>query len=60
MTKDNIAEVKKNEWNGALDSYKVTLSDGTISYVPLKSSNTDYQRILEWEAIDGNTIAEAD
>ena len=28
--------------------------------VPLDPDNTDYQEILEWAKIDGNTIAEAD
>ena len=28
--------------------------------VPLDPANTDYQAILEWAKIDGNTIAEAD
>jgi hypothetical protein len=41
-------------------SYKVTLNNGNIYSVPKATDNTDYQAILEWEAIDGNTIAEAD
>ena len=28
--------------------------------VPINSANADYQAILEWEKIDGNTIEEAD
>jgi hypothetical protein len=31
-----------------------------VQFVPLKEDNTDYQNILEWEKIDGNTIEEAD
>ena len=34
--------------------------DGVPSSVPLDPANTDYQAILEWAKIDGNTIAEAD
>ena len=32
----------------------------TDSWIPTESSNSDYQEYLEWEAKDGNTIAEAD
>ena len=60
MTKENITAVKKINWNDTLDSYRVTLTDGTVSSVPIKAGNTDYQAVLEWEAIDGNTIADAD
>jgi len=60
MTKENITAVKKINWNDTLDSYRVTLTDGTVSSVPIKAGNTDYQAVLEWEAIDGNNIAEAD
>ena len=28
--------------------------------VPMNPDNTDYQDILEWEKIDGNTIEDAD
>ena len=38
--------------------FKVTMSDGEVRFVPNASDNTDYQNILEWEKIDGNTIAE--
>ncbi len=30
------------------------------SSVPIDPANTDYQNILKWEKIDGNTIEEAD
>ena len=29
-------------------------------FVPINTANTDYQYILEWAAIDGNNIEEAD
>lgn len=29
-------------------------------FIPVDNTNLDYQEYLEWEAIDGNTIAEAD
>ena len=64
----NIQSVKyrketfKNK-DGSTETKKVmidaTLTDGTISSVPLDEANTDYQAIQEWVA-DGNTIQEAD
>ena len=37
-------------------------SDGMVKVlsVPINSANADYQAILEWEKIEGNTIEEAD
>jgi len=55
----NFTSVKKAEVAGVLACY-IIVENGTISHVPLDSKNTDYQDIQEWEAIDGNTIAEAD
>ena len=56
-----IQSVKKinNLMNNQLGGYQMTLTDGTISSVPLDEANTDYQAILKWVA-DGNTIEEAD
>ena len=56
-----IQSVKKmnNPMNGQLGGYQMTLSDGTISSVPLDEANTDYQNILKWVA-EGNVIEEAD
>ena len=34
--------------------------DGISMSVPLDPANTDYQAILEWAKIDGNTIEDAD
>lgn len=49
--------------DGSTETKKVmidaTLTDGTISSVPIAEANTDYQSILQWVA-DGNTIEEAD
>jgi hypothetical protein len=46
-----------NEFSG----YFVTLKNSDAEMcVPLDSNNTDYQNILEWEKIEGNTIEEAD
>ena len=41
-------------------SYNVTKQDDTILAVPKDTANTDYQNILAWAAVDGNTIADAD
>ena len=51
--------------NGTNDSVIVTYppdSDGKSKTmcVPMNNDNTDYQDILEWAAIDGNNIEEAD
>tara|TARA_A100000172_G_C2994909_1_gene94191 strand:+ start:504 stop:701 length:198 start_codon:yes stop_codon:yes gene_type:complete len=34
--------------------------DGVVCFVPINTENMDYQAILAWAAIDGNTIADAD
>ena len=34
--------------------------DGVEWFVPLSTDNRYYRAILEWEAIDGNTIEDAD
>jgi|14_taG_2_1085336.scaffolds.fasta_scaffold23036_1 hypothetical protein len=59
----NINTVKKfiPRETGTLDFYKVTLNDSVDEiFVPINTENSNYQEILEWAAIDGNTIAEAD
>ena len=55
----NITAVKKIEFNSKLIGYVLT-DNGIVMHVPKDEGNTDYKRILEWAAIDGNTIAEAD
>tara|TARA_R110002020_G_scaffold468790_1_gene693320 strand:- start:94 stop:276 length:183 start_codon:yes stop_codon:yes gene_type:complete len=55
----NITAVKKIKFNSELVGYLLT-DNGIGLHVPKDEANTDYQRILEWAAIDGNTIAEAD
>jgi hypothetical protein len=41
-----------NEFNG----YKMTLDNGTVTFVPLSETNTDYQAIQEWIAEGGVVI----
>ena len=36
-------------------SYKMTLTNGQLWYVPLDEANTDYQAIQEWISA-GNTV----
>jgi len=57
----NIKIVKKNVIDGQVVSYQVTQQDSNLALsVPLDPANTEYQAILEWEKIDGNTIEDAD
>jgi len=42
------------------NEYKVTFVDNTLCTVPHDETNRHYQEILVWDAIDGNTITEAD
>ena len=46
----------KDNHNG----YKVVTDNDIVQFVPLNEDNSDYQNVLEWEKIDGNTIEEAD
>ena len=36
-------------------TFKVTLNNDTVIYVPLEPANTDYQAIQKWIA-EGNTV----
>jgi hypothetical protein len=54
----NITSAKYNQYLNINCSITV-IADGVTMCVPLDTSNTDYQAILEWVA-EGNTIAEAD
>lgn len=62
MDIDNIKSAKyiKDITGDNNSTVKVTLQDDTINWVPMTNDNSDYLVILEWAAIDGNTIAEAD
>ena len=58
-----IDTVKKNidPMTNKFCSYQVTQVGTNVELsVPLDPANTDYQEILEWAKIDGNTIEEAD
>ena len=59
---DNIKSAKyiKDMTGDNNSTVKITLQDDTINWVPMTNDNSDYLVILEWAAVDGNTIAEAD
>tara|TARA_R100000234_G_scaffold111814_1_gene85062 strand:+ start:366 stop:539 length:174 start_codon:yes stop_codon:yes gene_type:complete len=53
--------VKKTvDHNNNLNGYKIVTLNDEITFVPNKVNNKDYQDILEWEKIEGNTIEDAD
>ena len=60
LTKETISTVKKVSLSGEINTYKVVDDDNDVYFVPIAEGNTDYQTVLKWEAIDGNTIADAD
>ena len=41
--------------NNKFDNYKM-IKDSVTYFVPLDETNTDYQAIQEWAAIEGNNI----
>ena len=51
-----INTVEKIYEDGELLHYKMTLSDGTITSVPLDEANTDYQAIMEYIENGGEII----
>ena len=57
--KINLAQYQRNIEDTDNVAIKATIN-GKIYSVPLDPDNTDYQAILEWAKIDGNTIADAD
>ena len=56
----NTATYKYNENEGTNTKYSVelVLTDGSKLSVPIDNGNRHYQMILEWDAIDGNTITD--
>ena len=57
----NVTNVKYNK--DIITNKNCSISyvlNGQPSSIPLDPDNTDYQAILEWAKIDGNTIEEAD
>jgi len=50
-----ISTVQKKYNDIEWTSYKMTMTNGKIYYVPLDTANSDYQAIQEWIA-DGGTV----
>ena len=50
-----INTVEKIYFDGEFVCYKITYQDNSVSLVPLKTDNTDYQAIQEWIQ-EGNTV----
>ena len=59
MTINTVQKVN-NYYTNKFDNYKVTYEDGRVVSVPLDPDNMDFQEILEWEKVDGNTIKDAE
>tara|TARA_R110000782_G_C14607084_1_gene391719 strand:+ start:444 stop:635 length:192 start_codon:yes stop_codon:yes gene_type:complete len=57
---NTISTVKKLNFMGIVDTLKVVDSANDVHFVPIAAKNTDYLAVQAWEAIDGNTIADAD
>tara|TARA_R100000988_G_C3894813_1_gene114574 strand:- start:1 stop:171 length:171 start_codon:yes stop_codon:yes gene_type:complete len=55
----NITSAKYKTSNKENDSI-IVVADGQTLYVPIAPGNRHYQAVLEWAAIDGNNIEEAD
>lgn len=62
MILENIKSVKKkkNEFTNDFNGYLITMKDDTQWHVPLKEGNRHHDAAVEWAAIDGNNIEEAD
>ena len=58
----NIKTAKYKVGPSGVPTIEVSLKDkdNFILSIPLDTDNTDYQAILEWAKIDGNTIEDAD
>ena len=51
-----INTIEKIYFKNNFSSYKMTLSDGKVLFVPLDEANKDYQAIQEWIANGGQVI----
>ena len=66
MDFDKATKIKKlkNPLGGEVKVIRVDFVDSSGTKVsldiPMKEVNTDYKNLLEWAAIDGNNIEEAD
>ena len=58
----DIKSVKKqkDQFGNESNMLYVITKDDIVTFVPTDQLNTDYQAILEWVKIDGNSIEDAD
>ncbi len=49
-------EIQSVHLDGMSGNYEVTLTDGTVLWVPRDSQNSDYARVQEWVA-DGGVLS---
>ena len=55
------AKYKKAPDESNVSSIEVTFNNSNRKLcVPINTKNTEYNELMEWEKIDGNTIEEAD
>ena len=52
----NTVEKMYDQILGSFDSYKITLTNGKVLFVPLDEANTDYQAIMEYIENGGTVI----
>jgi len=58
----DIKSVKKqkDQFGNESNMLYVITKDDVVTFVPTDQLNMDYQAILEWVKIDGNSIEDAD
>ena len=58
----DIKSVKKqkDQFGNESNMLHVITEDNVVTFVPIAQLNMDYQAILEWVKIDGNSIEDAD
>ena len=58
----DIKSVKKQkaQFGNESNMLHVITEDNVVTFVPIDQLNMDYQAILEWAKIDGNSIEDAD
>lgn len=52
--------VRPEDGTTETNQLKVTDTNDKFHFVPKDNKNTDYQKVLEWAAIDGNNIEDAE
>jgi|TARA_A100001518_G_C1213750_1_gene56415 hypothetical protein len=55
-----IYKLVKNPFSNKEESVKIVDEDSNTKFIPFDEGNRDYQKYLEWKAIDGNEPEAAD